>query len=133
MKLRVSQLSRIDRGFSLIETVIAIGLLGIIAVALVSALATGIKVLSMTDIRETARDLAERQMESVQRQPYDAAHNPPVYQALVGAPADFTITLTPTRLDRGGGTDNDTGIQHVTISVKKGTKPIFELEGQKVP
>ncbi len=131
MNTRVSFPKRTQGGFSLIETIIAIGLLGIVAVALVYALGTGVKVLSMTDVRETARDLAERQMESVQRQPYDALGNPPVYQTLT--PGDFTIALTPTRLDRGAGTDNDTGIQHLSVSVKKGAKTIFELDGQKVP
>ncbi len=130
MRLRV--FVRSQKGFSLLETVIAIGVLGIIAPALVFALATGVNVLSMTDLRETARDLAQSQMESVQRQPYDPnLGNDPPY-ALVERPAGFEVVMTATRIDQGGGTTNDTGIQHIEILIMRGDKTIFVLDGQKV-
>ena len=120
-----------EKGFTLIEVVIAIGLLGIIVPALVLALATGVKVLVMTDIRETARDLAEAQMENVQKQTYDDTHNPPIYATLTHVPDGFTLTLDSTRL--GDNTTADTGIQHITVTIKRGTDDVvFTLSGQKV-
>ena len=120
-----------ERGFTLLEVVITIGLLGIIAPALVLSLETGVKVLVMTDIRETARDLAEAQMENVQKQTYDNTHNPPIYATLIQVPDGFTVTLDSTRL--GDNTTADTGIQHITVTIKRGTdNVVFTLSGQKV-
>jgi prepilin-type N-terminal cleavage/methylation domain-containing protein len=122
-----------QRGFSLIEVLMAIGVLGIILPALVLGLITATRVLVMTDVRETARDLAQAQMEYVQAQPYA---DPPDYLPLSSAevPEGYAVFLSSSRLDRGLGTDNDTGIQHVTILINREStgEELFMLEGQKV-
>lgn len=59
-----------ERGFSLIEVVIAIALLGIIAAGVLYALATTSKVLFIADERTTAESLARQQMEYIKDQPY---------------------------------------------------------------
>ncbi len=62
-----------EKGFSLIEVVIAIALLGIVAVAFLGALATGSRVIFIADERATAESLARTQMEYVRNQDYSDA------------------------------------------------------------
>ena len=59
-----------EKGFSLIEVIIAIALTGIIAIAVCYALATASKVLFIADERATAESLARQQMEYIKGQPY---------------------------------------------------------------
>ena len=72
-----------SRGFTLLEVLIAIALIGIVAVAILGALSTSSKVLSIADERTTAESLARRQIEYIKSQGYNAAsvlnnNNPPI-------------------------------------------------------
>jgi len=59
-----------EKGFSLLEVVMAIALIGIIAAAFLGGLATASKSISIADERATAESLARSQMEYVKNQPY---------------------------------------------------------------
>ena len=59
-----------SRGFTLVEIVIAIALIGVIAVAILSSLSYASTVLIIADRRATAESLARSQMEDVKNQPY---------------------------------------------------------------
>ena len=105
-------MSRHENGFSLIEVVISIAILGILVVGILSALGTGFKVLSQTDERETAKNLLEGQMESIAQQSYRADGQytltvPPEYSG-------YTLRLEPA-VDTLSS-DNDTAhLQKITI------------------
>lgn len=120
-----------ENGSTLIETLISIILLSIVGVAVMGCLILACNVLIKTDNRDTARDLAEAQIEIIQAQPYDDINNPPVYPVLAMIPDGFTVAVTSNRLDTGNGITEDTGIQHITVSVSKGTVELITLEGQK--
>jgi prepilin-type N-terminal cleavage/methylation domain-containing protein len=62
-----------EKGFSLIEVVMAIAVLGIVAVAYLGALATGSKAIMIADERATAESLARTQIEYVRSQEYSSA------------------------------------------------------------
>jgi len=62
-----------SRGFTLIEVVIAMLLLGIIGVAVLSSLSYASAVLISVDRRATAESLAKTQMESIKNQDYSIA------------------------------------------------------------
>ena len=123
-----------EKGFSLIEVLIAIALLGIIAVAFLGGLATASKALVIADERTTAESLARSQMEYVKNQDYDATNNPPQYSLLSNIPGNYTITIIPERLDpNGDGTGNDYGIQKITVTVDHQSKlEVIILDGYKV-
>ena len=61
-----------EKGFSLLEVMIAIALMGIIAVAFLGTLATASKALFIADERATAESLVRSQMEYIRTQPYSS-------------------------------------------------------------
>lgn len=120
-----------EKGFSLIEVILAIALLGVVAIAFLSALAGGSKAIFIADERATAESLARAQMEYVRNQEYDAENDPPVY-AKIPYPDGYEIDLIPVRLDpNGDGTDTDDGIQSISVVIKHHGKEIFTLEGYR--
>lgn len=62
-----------QKGFSLIEVIIALGLLGIVGIAFLGALATSSSAIIVNDERATAESLARSEMEYVKSQPYSSA------------------------------------------------------------
>jgi prepilin-type N-terminal cleavage/methylation domain-containing protein len=140
-----------EKGFSLLEVMIAIALMGIVAVAFLGALSTGSKVIFIADERATAESLARTQMEYVRNQDYS------------GAPWDYTVTsLQRSSTDQpswwsdeagkekppflpdeyAGYTVNvnvtavplhatDDGIQKIIVVITHHDKEIFTLEGYR--
>lgn len=121
-----------SRGFSLIEVIIAVALLGGIALTLVSAMSTASLALIITDKRTTAESLTRSQLEFVKNQPYDDINNPPQYTTLSEIPNGYDIVITAERLDpNGDGTANDDGIQKITITVEYDDDEVFTVEDYK--
>jgi prepilin-type N-terminal cleavage/methylation domain-containing protein len=121
-----------QRGVSLIEVVIAIGLLGIVGVALANGLGGSSKALVVSDERTTAESLARTQMESIMIQPFSTTGN----YTKVAMPGgyDASISVAPVS-DSGVAREN---IQRVRIVISHGPKLIVTsgnatLEAYKVP
>ena len=123
-----------ERGFSLIEVIIALALLGIIAVAFLTALSTASKALFIADERTTAESLARSQMEYVKNQVYDDINNPPEYTLVSDISEGYDIDISAERLDpNNDGIENDDGIQKITVTISHHDKPeVVILEGYKV-
>jgi prepilin-type N-terminal cleavage/methylation domain-containing protein len=73
-KLRKTGIARDEKGFTLVEAVISIALIGIIVAGLFTGLGTASKVLLRTDARETAKNLAETQMEYIKGQAFNSVY-----------------------------------------------------------
>ena len=124
-----------SKGFSLIEVLIALAILGLVAAAFLGGLATASKAMFIADKRTTAESLARSQMEYVKNQDYDAINDPPVYAKLLDIPDGFNIDdITAFRLDpNDNGTENDDGIQKIIVTVRLDTSEvIILLEDYKV-
>ena len=84
-----------SRGFTMIEVLIAIAILGIISIGFLSALATSSLSVALGDERTVAESLARRQMEYVKNQGYIAASvlnsYTPTYQKISGIPEGYSI------------------------------------------
>lgn len=128
-----------SKGFSLIEVIIAMALLGIIGIAILGGLATASRTIFIADEQATAESLARSQMEAIKKAAYDAINNPPNYSTskISGIPAGYDITITAQRLNpKGDDPNNDDGIQLITVRVyhddPNKLNPVLKLEGYKV-
>ncbi len=141
-KLRLS--SKVKRafrggsgGFSMLEVVIAIALLGIIAVSVLSALQTAALALISADRRATAESLARTQMEWVRFSEYDniLEEGHPEYsldpQIETALPPGFSVDTTAIRFNKDVDPDDDDGIQHITVTVTHEDRVVVTLEDYK--
>jgi len=84
-----------SRGFTLVEVLVAIALIGIVSIAILGAISTSSKVVSVGDERTTAESLAREQMEYIKSQGYNPAsvlnNNTPTYQKISDIPAGYSI------------------------------------------
>ena len=118
-----------SRGFSMIEVVIAIALIGIIAVAILSSLSTASIALIIADERATAESLARSQMEYVKNQPYDFNDPQLLYEqdnVESTEPPGYFISVSAEPLR-----DPDDGIQKITVTVSRDGEVKVTLEDYK--
>ena len=135
-----------SRGFSMLEVVIAIALLGIIAVSVLTALSTATAALIIADSRATAEGLARSQMEYIKNQGSqdgyidysESGHGE--YDEIGGYTENYDLDVTvepinpatyePYPYDEGEGAfQYDVGIQLITVTV---TYYIIGGENQEV-
>jgi prepilin-type N-terminal cleavage/methylation domain-containing protein len=136
-----------SKGFTLIEVIIAMVILGVVGAAVLMALGVAGHALFIADEQATARSLAASQMEYVMRQAYSRA--PPGgegnYTVITGIPIGYSIwsvnraglvvegvigvpwdpsTRTPV--------SHDAGLQRVKLIVRHHGQNVIALEGFKV-
>lgn len=111
-----------DEGVALVESIVALALLGIIGVSFLSGLASTSSARVVADGQATGRILAESQMEYVKRLPYQFSYNatsiPP---ECIGYSAAID-----TALERNGQ------IQKLTVTITRHGGTVAVLEGYKV-
>ena len=130
-----------QKGFTLVEVVIALMLLGLLTAAIFSGLNTASVVLLRNDMRQTAKNLAEYEMESVKNQlfvPGVSSYTP----AALPSPQNTLYTATITVIDGTNTTafnptlnqSRDANIQKITVNIFRNgsTNPIYQLQGYKV-
>ncbi len=112
-------------GLTLVEMLVSVAILGIITVALFNGFSTASRGVSIADERETAKNLAESQMEYVKDQVYAASYapSPELSNEYAGYSANISVSTVPAR---------DGNIQKITVIVKHQDKEVTRLEGYKV-
>ena len=117
-----------QKGFTLIETLVGVAILGVISVALLSGLSTGYKSLDISKERTFAESLVKSQVEYIKEQqyisvanyaavgPYDVIDIPP---HLTGA--GYTVEISPPVLVEVAGVSGHE-LQSITIKVKRHDK-----------
>lgn len=143
-----------SKGIGLIETMIAILLLGMVAVAFLSGISAASRAILISDERSTAQSLALSQMESVKKQDYKTA--PPggeaTYLEIELDPSEYPdysiksvdrtsnivddiigVPWDPEKTPPGPPADGeDHGLQKVTVIIKHHDKEVLTLEDYKL-
>ena len=113
MRRRISNLLKGQQGFGLVETLVAMAILGVIGVGFIQALGTTSEGTDIHEERVTASSLAQSQVEYIKSLGYDAtASNPDPgvdYPVGVSLPLNYSMTVDTT--------EEQTGKQEVTVKV----------------
>ncbi len=131
--LRVTGMSNIsarrEAGVALLEAMVAMAILGIIAVTFLSGLATASRATFISDEQATAESLAQSQMEWVKNASYlyDATEYSPASIPSDKDYVNYSVIIAAESLD-----SPDNGIQKITVAVKHSDKGVIKLEGYKV-
>ena len=121
-----------EAGVTLIETLVALALLGLITVAFLSGLATTAKATLIADERATAESLARSQIEYVKNQSY-INYDAPIHVDYVIMPhdnANYEVEINAARIDEDTGQAQ--GIQKITVTVTRGDKTVLTVDAYKV-
>jgi len=122
-----------ESGFSLIEILVALGILAAVAVVFLAGMATSSKAVMVSQQAVAVDSLAKSQMDYVKSLPYDYTSLPdPVYgvDPSLTVPQGYSITVAAQRLKlKDDGTDG--GLQQITVTVTHGGYT-YTLVGYKV-
>lgn len=119
---------------TLIEVLVALGIVGAVAVTFLLGMSTSSKAVMVSQERVTVDNLAKSQMENIKKWEYDE-DDPPDYTdaKLDNIPTGYDITITAERMDpKGDGYDEDDGMQRITITVTHGEETALTMVGYKV-
>ena len=111
-----------SRGLGLIDVLISIALVGVIAIAFLSALSTASTVLIISDEQTTAESLARSQMEYVKNVPKSPSYNSSIPSGYEQAGYSATINATLLRV----------GLQKITIRIDLHDEELVTLVGYRV-
>ena len=110
-----------EKGISLIETLVALAILGMISASFLSGLATTSTARVTADERASAKILAETIIEDIKKSDYESSYNFTIPNEYTG----YTATINAT-------TDTNENIQKIAVTVHHLNKDVLTLEGYKV-
>ena len=117
-------MSRSERGFGLVETLVAVALLGSAVTTFLVALSTGSLAVTGHEVQAVAQELAQTQLEYIKSLPYNAgAASYPV----LAAPDDYIVGVTVSPV---AGTD--AAIQAVTVTINRDGAVVLTVQDYKV-
>ena len=119
----------------MMEVLVALGILGFIGVAFMTALATAFRGTDITDEQVTAENLARAQLEYLREQPFeldlDYTNNGYVPPPGVTLPAGYTMTVVASQFCDGAECRPTDEIQRITARVSRDGTVIKWLEDLK--
>ena len=114
---------RSERGFALVETLVAVAVLASALVVFLAGLSTGSLSTAESDRLSTAHEIARSQMELTKAAAYNAA---PYTYPTATAPATYGVSAAASTMSGG-----DANIERITVTVTKDGVAVFSLEGFK--
>ena len=108
-----------EKGFSLLETILALALLGIISACFLGATATTSNARVTNDEKASGKILAESIMENIKKEAYLASYNVTVPSDFAGYTASVTVI-------------ENNNIQDITVGITRRNREVFSLESYKV-
>lgn len=128
------RLSRGQAGISLLENVVAAGILAAIGVVFITSMYTGYKGVGILDETLQAETLIRSQLEAIKDGEYQDSG---IYPVTVELPPHYSMNITAGYPSCIGTADNCTvlvtdTLQEVTVSVYHGDKPIMSVACYKI-
>jgi type II secretory pathway pseudopilin PulG len=123
-KLGKDIISRGEKGVTLVESLVAIGILGGGVMTLILAMSGGALAIQENDQQAVAQSLARTQIEYIKNYPFDK--NATTYPS-VSTPEGYGISVEVTE-----PTDCDNNIQKITATITRGGAVILTAEDYKV-
>jgi prepilin-type N-terminal cleavage/methylation domain-containing protein len=108
-----------EKGFTLLETILALALLGIISACFLGATATTSNARITGDEKASAKILAESIMEGIKKEAYAPVYNVTVPSDFVGYTTDVSVI-------------ENNNIQDITVTVTRRNREVYSLENYKV-
>ena len=128
-KMKHSVFARGESGVTLLETLVALAVLGVVSVAFLSGLATTSRAAVIADRMVAAESLAQSQMESAKQAAY-------VYEATsytsVQIPGDESYLWFSAEVAAEPLNSPDDGVQKITVTIRRSGVDVYVLEGYKV-
>ncbi len=114
-----------QKGFGLIEVLIAVTILSIAATAFLGAISTSAIAINKQDRKITSEAIAVSQMNHTKSQAYLVA--PTSYPIIPSAPTNYAVTSDATAI-----AGRDSNIQLITVTVSREGNTLYTLEDYKV-
>jgi prepilin-type N-terminal cleavage/methylation domain-containing protein len=140
IKTRLKFFRGSEQGMSLIEVLVALAILGAVAVVFLIGLTTSSKAAMASQNRVVAESLAKSQMENIKSSTYDDVNDQPNYETakLTDIPDGYDINISAVRLDADPALppddpdDDDDGIQEITVTVTHNGEAALTIASYKV-
>ena len=121
---QVKNRAQSQTGLGLVETLVAVAILGTSVVAFVVALSAGSIAVGQQDEEVVAQGLAQTQLEYTKSYTYDPGAS--TYPT-VDTPESYAISVNVSSVP-----DTDTDIQKITVTISRESESIFVVEDYKV-
>jgi prepilin-type N-terminal cleavage/methylation domain-containing protein len=122
LSMKIKHLRSGEKGVSLIETLIAIALLGIIGTSLTSGMMGIYKARPIASEQDIGKSLAQSQLEAALEQPYALSYSPAPVPANYG---NYTVDIQTEPFRMGQ-------IEKITVTVLHEDKEVSTLEAYKI-
>jgi type II secretory pathway pseudopilin PulG len=126
---KIMGLNRRELGITLLETVIALAILGAVSVSFLNGLTSASKAVFIVDKKTTAESIAQSQMEWVKNASY--SYNATSYSAVPIPDGKDYLQYSSVVSAEPVHTPDD-GIQKITVSVQRSGESVYFLQGYKV-
>ena len=120
-------------GMTLLETLVALAIMGAVAVTFLTGLAMSSKAAMISHERVAAESLAQSQTEYIKMLAYDATDNPPEYEIdpSLMIPAGYSVQVSAERVDIDPDNSGDDGLQKITVSISRDGRSLFTVISYK--
>lgn len=128
-----------QEGLTLMETVVAVAIIGMVAPAFLLSLSTSFQSTQRTDERVQSEALIRSQLETIEASPYLDCNPTPCYQLITELPTQYSVSLDVYALDTAScvtdGTCNT--LQELTVTITRptgdgGNRFVLKMSAYKV-